>query len=916
MLRIKNLIIGLLLFNVSSNIQAALKSDTIDVINYSINLDLSNYTSYQIFGNTELKIASKVQGLNYTCLDFLGLSVDSIFVNDNVVSFSYNDTLLKISLPLAQNLGDTFFINVFYHGHPVVDPSGWGGFYFSSGYAFNLGVGFEDNPHNYGRVWYPCIDDFIDRASYDFHIKTSNENTAVCGGVLLSTELNVDSTKTYHWRLNEEIPTYLSSVAVGSYKLVPDTFHGIEGSIPINIYARPTDSTKAVNSFINLKEILSAFETSFGPYRWNRVGYVSVPFNGGAMEHATNIAYPASSIDGTLTDEYLYAHELAHHWFGDLITCNAPEDMWINEGWASFCEYIYMEYLYGKEDAKKYIRNEHAYNVRALHYEDDGFRAVYGIPHEYTYSTTVYEKGATVAHSLRGYLGDSLFFSSVKQLLEEFAYQSISSFQMRDRLSEYSGVDLTAFFDTWVFSPGFPHFAVDSFKVAENGSLYDVTVYMKQKNRGGTHFANQNKVELTFMDKDWNQTTRIIEFSGERGGQTFSLPFNPDIVIADIDEKLCDATVDNYMIIDSAENLSFDKTYFLAYVTQISDSAFLRVEHNWVAPDASVEPVPGLVISDMRYWKIDGILPDTFVASGKFYYNKLANASSYLDHTLVTSISDSLALLYRRDLTRPWELCTLKAGSIFSGYLTDDTLRLGEYVLGVYDYDRFVANIDAEYDCNQSAMLSVSPWGGISPYTYKWNTNQTDSVITVSASDYYTVTVYDANSDSLVLSEIVDIPKPITFQATLGGNNEACDGQIDFNISGGVSPYAIEGINYVILKNNIIVDSLCVGMYTFTITDDNNCSVSDSVNLQGVNNITENLIKIYPNPNNGNFIIQLDNISYEALEIIDVNGRIIYSEKNIKGKKQLYLKNFDEGLYFIKLVNNQHVAIRKVLTSE
>src|SRR3989339_2238836 len=140
MFKYKISILIVVIFYFFNNVNASLKSDTIDVIHYTINLDFANNIPYTISGNTELETISKMQGLNYVCLDLLKLTVDSVFINEVSATFSHNDTLLKIILPLSFHLNDTFKIHVYYQGYPAIDPSGWGGFYFSSGYSFNLGV--------------------------------------------------------------------------------------------------------------------------------------------------------------------------------------------------------------------------------------------------------------------------------------------------------------------------------------------------------------------------------------------------------------------------------------------------------------------------------------------------------------------------------------------------------------------------------------------------------------------------------------------------------------------------------------------------------------------------------------------------------------------------------------------------------
>ena len=671
-----------LLFSQNKNINySSGKSDTIDVLHYNIHIDIMNFPNKTINGYTDLKITPKLNSVSSIPLDLLQLTVDSIFIDDNKIpSFNYNDTLLRIPLTNSINIGDTITTRVYYHGEPQVESYGWGGFHFSNSIAYNLGIALEANPHNYGKVWFPCIDDFVDRATYDFYITTENDKIAVCNGTLIGQNYNRDSTITYHWNLKNTIPTYLASVAVSNYVSIKDTFNGINGKIPISIYVRPSYVSNVQGSFIHLKDILSIYEQHWGAYPWERVGYVGTTL--GSMEHATNIAYPNSCITGDLTYEWLYAHELSHHWFGDKYTCSTEGDMWLNEGWAVYNESLFREGLYGEKAYKDNVRKKHEHVLRLAHIIDNGYRALSPMPHEYTYGETVYQKGAGVVHTLRGYLGDSLFFNTIKAFLNEFAYQAVSSYDLRNFISSYTGIDMTDFFDGYVFAPGFPHFSVDSFAVSAHGQNYNVTVYVRQRLKGAAEFYNSNKVEVTFMNNNWNTYNDIINFSGQYGTKVFQVPFSPDIVMLDLGEKICDATTDLSQVIKTTGTYNFPQTYCKLIVHQINDSAFVRVVQNWVAPDSLKTPVQGLRLSNNRYWKIDGIFPPDFVATGQFFYSK----SYHLDDSLFSNTGDSLVMLYRQNTAADWQPINFrKSGGITIGYIFIDTLQKGEYTLSVWD---------------------------------------------------------------------------------------------------------------------------------------------------------------------------------------------------------------------------------------
>jgi aminopeptidase N len=666
------------------------RSDTIDILNYAIHLDITDISGKTITGNCKITFSPKLNNVSEINLDLLELNIDSISLNNSLLNYNYNDTLLKIQLPSVFNYGDTEIVNIYYNGSPQKDASGWGGFYFQSGYAFNLGVGFDANPHNYGRVWFPCFDNFIERSTYTFTIITDSLNKAFCNGELLGQTNNGNATTTWSWQMNKEIPSYLASVAVAKYETIQQTYYGIQDTIPIQIGAAASDTTKVKTSFSNLNAALNTFETHYGPYAWNRVGYVIVPFNSGAMEHATNIAYPQYAASGSLTYETLYAHELSHHWWGDLVTCKTAEDMWLNEGMAVFSEFLFTETVYGKDEYLKAVNDNHEYVIHFLHHTEDGYKAISGVSHEYTYSGHVYNKGADVAHTLRGYLGDSLFFNGLTAFLNTYKYSDVTSHTLRDFLSSYTGIDLTSFFNDWVFSPGFAHFSIDSFSVITNGNKFTATVYIKQKSGGTPDYYTNVPLELTFMDQSFQKYTETIIMSGSNVSFSTETPFLPEYVGIDLDDKISDAITAHEETIDSSGEFDFGIAHIDITVNSISDSAFVRVEHNWAAPDSFKNTSSNIAkLSPNRYWKIDGIFPSILQASAKIYYNGKSNSSGYLDNDLINTTEDSLILVYRINAAGDWKEFPYYTIN-YSGPLTDkygyiiiDSLMKGEYSLAL-----------------------------------------------------------------------------------------------------------------------------------------------------------------------------------------------------------------------------------------
>lgn len=683
--------------------EKSLISDTLDATNYEIHLNEVNTTDQTLSAQTFVTLVSKVDDLQQLTLELLDLTVDQVFVDGvEVNDFTHANPMLYIPLSTAINTGDTVIAEISYHGQPFHED--WGGFHWSGDYAFNLGVGFISDPHNLGKAWFPCIDDFHDRAIYEIFVTAEDPKMGVCGGTLLNVIDNGDGTTTYHWKLHDDIPTYLASVAVGKYVNVPSVFESVSGEeIPIGIYVKPSDTAKVAGSFETLNPILEAFENFFGPYQWERVGYVGTAI--GAMEHSTNIAYPHFCITGNLSYESLFAHELSHQYFGDLITCASAEDMWLNEGWAVFCESLYREAIYSPEAYHEDMFGRHKSVLQSAHISDGDYYAVYGIPTEITYGTTVYQKGALVTHTLRHYMGDDLFFPAVQAYIGEFKFDYASSWDMRDFFSNHSGMDLTDFFDAWVFSPGFPEFSIDSVNVQTAGDSYEVTVYAKQKWKGPAGLANSNRVEVTFMDGQWNTETLLMEFSGETGSQTFTTNINPAVVMMDYHDKAADATTDLNLTITETGDLNLYDVFAKLHVSDLpeNDSVFVRLTHRWVPPDSLKQPVQGLILSDYHHWRVDGIFPEGTDMAGSFMYNKYNN----LDNTLMEDPNDSLVIMYRSSPETDWQSVDSEMmGSPFVGYYKVFDLQKGDYTLAVWDDE--VVNV-GELSGEEQGSLRVFP---------------------------------------------------------------------------------------------------------------------------------------------------------------------------------------------------------------
>ena len=722
------------------------RTDSVHIAHYDLHLSVVDFSNHIINGYTDLTTVAKVNNLNQIRLDLKYLTCDSVFVGTSTATFTQAGEHIHINVPVMQS-GDTAVLRVHYHGTPGHDD-GFGGFYYSGEYAYIVGVALQDQPHAYGRCWFPCMDEFTDKSTYSFHIRTENDKMAVCNGMLTDSLTLADGTRVWDWHLDNPIPTYLASMAVGDYLCYADTFQGMNGMIPIQIYTSPAIFPNIPGSFANLKPVLHKFEEHFGPYVWPRVGYVCVAMTGGAMEHATNIALPNAAVTGGLQYEGTIMHELFHHWFGDLITCERPEEMWINEGFANYSESLVMEWLY--DAYLDNIRDIHTNTLQNIVKRDGGLYALDNVPQEHTYEMHSYQKGGLAIHSLRTYMGDSLFFGCLRQLLEHYAYQNVNSEQFFTYLSQVSGMNLMNFYEDWIHQPGFLDFDVE--KVINHAcGIYEVVV--RQKGYGTNHTGTDVPIDLTFVSNQFEfHTVENQTLTGDSTGVMVYVPFAPAFVILNYHDRLSDATIDDTKIVKETGSISFGDTHCGASITQLSDSVLFRVEHHYVSPDIP-SPLPEgyFKFSDNHYWTVNytGSNPD-----GGWQF-RLARGSDRLDQHLLDGYSlENLKLMYRPDAQTEWAPVPFtRSGSPYNSTLTTADLAPGQYCFAVAEED-----------------MAVKPYGTALPMTIYPNPARNSVTLKTDASKADKAVLYDSLGRKVRSYKVSDNKQELDLSKLPAGN--------------------------------------------------------------------------------------------------------------------------------------------------
>ncbi len=661
------------------------RSDSLDVLHYDVTVDLTAFAQEQVTARCAVTFTPLQAGITALPLDLLDLTVDSVWLDGVPADYNYDGLLLDIPLPVPADPGDTLVATVHYHGHPTADPSGFGGLVFENGIAYNLGIGLSSNPYNFGRSWHPCFDNFVERATYDIRLVTNDGRKGYAIGALQA-EIDLGDGKIRRdFHMGQPLPTYLVGLAASQYAEVHQNHTGQYGDHPILLVGKPGDTTAMKTAFSYLGQAVDALESWFGPYIWGQVGYVMTV--AGAMEHSSLIAYPDFIIDqgASFSMNRLMAHELGHHWWGNITTLSCPSDMWIKEGNAEYSAHLFTEYAFGRDAFVKQVKDNH-YGVvlRQAHIEDQGYWPLSGLPYEHTYGTHTYNKGASVMHNLRGYLGDSLFQSGMRQVLVDLTFQSMDAATFRDKLTEVTGVDLAPFFNGWIFQPGFALYELDSVKVEPTAvpEVWQATVYIEQKLRAASEYHEAVPLELTFFDAQRASHTTTVTASGPHTTAVVDIPFEPVWQVLNDGNRLNLGRMQHRTLVTETGNLNLpycDVSNF--EVLALPDTALVSFIHYWGAPDP-MEPNPtGVVMSGTHYWRFGGILPAGFKAKVLLPY-KGTNPDDF-DHDLLSAADDSLLILVWRPRPGvPWgkyPYYRRTALGSTNGIMRVDTLLPGDY---------------------------------------------------------------------------------------------------------------------------------------------------------------------------------------------------------------------------------------------
>jgi len=701
------------------------RSDSFNISTYELDLDVTAYTYQQLVAHATIGLEVLDATAQDLWFDLVELAVDSIRINGVYADHAQTESQLHVELPEeGWQTGTDYEIEVWYQGSPYQDPY-WGGFYFVSDYIYNLGIGLTTIPPNFGKVWYPCFDNFVERAAYTYHVTSAGGRRAHCQGTLIGETFLGGDTLTRSFELTHPITTHQSAIAVAPYVDSNYVHTGNYGDIPVRLTGKPEQINAMANKFQELGYAIDALEYWWGPYAWERVGYVLT--TDGALEIPTNIAYPQFMVgEGLVANGDLFSHELGHHWWGDLVAPTIHNHMWLKEGPAEYSSHLFVEWKDGPEEFVEVVKDNQQFVLEECHLQDNGFYPLSPMPDEEIYGRHTYYKGASIVHNLRAYLGDELFRSSMQSVIAEHFDSHMDAAVFEQTLEDITGVDMTPWFEAQVLQPGFSTWVLDS-SAHESGSNAS-TLYLQQKLRACENYHMAEPLDVTVWDDNWNRFDTQISANGQFDEITVEHPGidAPAYIALNANGKLNQGRLDFMYTITEPEgiqNLPWVEMRVGCDAMPEGDSALVRIEHHWAAPDQGpVEPYVDQ-LSNTHFWVVDGIWPEGTLLDARMQY--FGNSPEGLDYELYGDTEANGFLAWRPDASSPWQECTAyewQPGSLTngSGLFRVSDLKKGQYAFAKGDVSAHVAEAEVTplslWPNPTSETLNISSTAGIAAF--------------------------------------------------------------------------------------------------------------------------------------------------------------------------------------------------------
>jgi aminopeptidase N len=460
----------------------------------TLQLDLAQQSLRGTCATTVRAVQEAVSGLTLDAVDLQIAQVRQ--AGGATLPYDYNGQRLRVTFPEPLQRGATATVAVDYG---VTKPRL--GLYFitpDTAYPHKPMQVWSQCQDEDARYWFPCFDAPNEKATTEMTVTVPQPYFALSNGTLLSTTRDEETgTITYHWLQDQPHSTYLMTLVVGEFSEHTEMVDGI----PVQWYVTPGREDDGQRAFGDTPEMVRFFSQKLGvPYPWNKYAQIAVSdFVFGGMENTT----ATTQTDLTLHDARahldfssngLVAHELAHQWFGNLLTCKHWSHAWLNEGFATYFDALFHEHHKGTDEFRYYMhQNAKAYfREDAEHYRRPIVTNVYKEPID-LFDHHLYEKGSLVLHMLHYMLGDAAFWDSLRQYVTANRHQVVETVDLERAIETATGRNLQAFFQQWVYKGGHPEYQVE---FAWDDATRIATVTVRQQQQTST----EHSVETPLFD--------------------------------------------------------------------------------------------------------------------------------------------------------------------------------------------------------------------------------------------------------------------------------------------------------------------------------------------------------------------------------------------------------------------------------
>ena len=391
--------------------------------------------------------ATATDNLGSFNLDFAGWELDRLDVDGEPAAFERSGDELVIG-PVELPAGSEFTVEMDYRGVP--EPKDSAAMPFPMGWLTGTnGEQFVVAEPDAAHSWFPSNDHPLDKATFTFALTVPIGFTAAANGELVDI-VESGATATYHWVMSAPMAPYLATVVIGEdMRIVDDPVASAAAGIPIRNVLPPDLTPAQLAALESTGEMVRALESAFGPYPFDRYGIAVVGGFPGALENQTLSVFGRDMVDAPYF-EYVLLHELAHQWFGDSVSVGQWSDIWLNEGFATFAELLWVENRYGSGAYREEIANR-LEAAKIAGYGPPGVP-----PANHLFDGSVYQRGAFVLVALRDEIGDDAFFTTLRTYVERYTDANVTTEDFISVAEEVSGQDLADIFAIWLYGQELP----------------------------------------------------------------------------------------------------------------------------------------------------------------------------------------------------------------------------------------------------------------------------------------------------------------------------------------------------------------------------------------------------------------------------------------------------------------------------